>query len=123
MKAGSTANYPALALVLLTLGLVNTLGAAAQLAASRVSVGLQRRLKPVVVKVTAALDYRHIEDEKSWELISRVSRDPVKAIADGAAAFVQFAQIIVSVASVFVLIVSQVWWADWIRLNIRPLPY
>lgn len=108
--------YPALALVLLTLGLVNTLGAAAQLAASRVSVGLQRRLKPVVVKVTAALDYRHIEDEKSWELISRVSRDPVKAITDGAAAFVQFAQILVSVASVFALIVSQVWWAALVIL-------
>lgn len=44
--------WPALALVLLTLGLVNTLGAASQLAASKVSVSLQRSLKPVIVKTS-----------------------------------------------------------------------
>lgn len=103
--------YPALAVILVTLGFVNTLGAVARLMASRVSVALQRSLKPVIVKIHASFDYRHIEDEKSWELISRVARDPVKAITDGVAAFIQFAQILVSIASVFVLIASQVWWA------------
>ena len=103
--------YPALAVILVTLGFVNTLGAVARLMASRVSVALQRSLKPVIVKIHASFDYRHIEDEKSWELISRVARDPVKAITDGVAVFIQFAQILVSIASVFVLIASQVWWA------------
>lgn len=103
--------YPALALVLVTLGVVNTIGAAAKLAASKVSVNLQRGLKPSIVKIFAAFNYKHIENEKSWELISRVSRDPVKAITDGVDAFIQFAQIFVSIASVFVLILSQVWWA------------
>jgi len=103
--------WPALALLLLTLGFVNTLGAAAQFAASKLSVSLQRSLKPIMVKISAALDYKHVENEKSWELISRVSRDPVKAITDGVSAFIQFVRIIVSIASVFVLIVSQVWWA------------
>lgn len=109
--------YPALALVLFTLGFVNMIGAAAKLAASRVSVNLQRSLKPAIVKISAAFDYKHIEEEKSWQLISRVSRDPVKAITDGVGAFIQFAQIIVSVASVFVLIASQVWWAALIILS------
>ena len=108
--------YPALAWVLVTLGFVNTLGAVSKLAASRVSVNIQRSLKPAIVKISAAFDYKHIENEKSWELISRVSRDPVKAITDGVAAFIQFSQIIVSVISVFVLIVSQVWWAALIIL-------
>lgn len=103
--------YPALALVLITLGFVNMVGAVAKLAASKVSVDLQRSLKPAMVKILAAFDYKHIENEKSWELIARVSRDPVKAITDGVDAFMQFIQIIVSVASVFALIVSQVWWA------------
>lgn len=103
--------YPALALVLITLGVVNTIGAGAKLMAARVNVGLQRRLKPDIVRILAAFHYKHIENEKSWELISRVSRDPVKAIMDGVEAFIQFAQIIVSIASVFALIISQVWWA------------
>lgn len=108
--------YPALAMVLVTLGFVNTLGAVARLMASRVSVDLQRRLKPVIVKIHASFDYRYIEDQKSWELISRVARDPVKAITDGVAAYIQFVQILVSIASVFALIVSQVWWAALIIL-------
>ena len=103
--------YPALALVLITLGFVNTIGAASRLAASKVNVNLQRSLKPAIVKTFAAFDYKHIENETSWELISRVSRDPVKAITDGVDAIIQFSQIIVSIVSVFALIVSQVWWA------------
>lgn len=103
--------YQALALVLLTLGLVNTLGAIAKLAASKVSVNLQQSLKPAIVRIIASLDYKHIENEKSWELVSRVARDPVKSITDGVGAWIQFAQIIVSIISVFVLIISQVWWA------------
>lgn len=108
--------WPALALILITLGLVNTMGAGTRLTASKVSVDLQRKLRPVLVRITAAFDYKHIENVKSWELISRVTRDPVKAITDGVAAFIQFAQIIVSIISVFSLIVSQVWWAALIIL-------
>lgn len=103
--------YPALALVLIVLGAVNMTGAAAKWAASGVSIKLQRSQRPAIVKISAALDYKHIENEKSWELISRVSREPEKAIMEGVDAWIQFAQVIVSVASVFVLIVSQVWWA------------
>lgn len=103
--------YQALALVLLILGLVNTLGTIAKLAASKVSVNLQQSLKPAIVRIIASLDYKHIENEKSWELVSRVARDPVKSITDGVSAWTQFAQIIVSIISVFVLIISQVWWA------------
>ena len=103
--------YPALAMVLLTLGFVNTIGAASKLAASKVSVDLERSLRPAIVKIFAAFDYKHIENEKSWELISRVARNPVKSITDGVDALIQFVQIIVSIASVFVLIISQVWCA------------
>lgn len=103
--------YLSLVLLLITLGAVNTIGAVAKLASSRINVNLQRKLKPSLVKIYAAFDYKHIENAKSWELISRVSRDPVKSIMDGMDAFIQFFQIIVSIFSVFLLIVTQVWWA------------
>lgn len=103
--------YLALAVVLVTLYFVNMIGAVIKLTLSRVNVNLQSSLKPALVKIFAALDYKHIENNKSWELISRVSRDPVKAITDAVSAWVQFTQIIVSIVSVFILIVSQVWWA------------
>ena len=53
------------------------------MAASKVRVNLERCLKPTMVKILASFDYKHIENEKNWELISRVFRDPVKSIMDG----------------------------------------
>lgn len=103
--------YLSLGLLLFTLGVSTTIGAVTQLVSSRINLNLQRKLKPSVVKINAALDYKHIESAESWELISRVSRDPVKSIMDGIDAFVQFLQIIISIASVLILIVTQVWWA------------
>jgi len=102
--------YIPLALLLLVLCLATTMGAVVQLVSSRVGLGLQRKLKPAVVGIHSALDFKHIENADSWELISRVSRDPVKSVMDGFGAFMQFMQIILSVASVLVLIVTQVWW-------------
>ena len=109
--------YLPLVLLLFTLGVSTTIGALVQLVSSRINLNLQRKLKPSVIKIYAALDYKHIESAKSWELISRVSRDPVKSIMDGINAFVQFLQIIISVASVLILIVTQVWWAALIILT------
>lgn len=103
--------YLPLLLLLLALGAVNTVGAVARLAASRIKVNLQRKLKPSFIQICAAIDYRHIENAESWELITRVSRDPAKSVMDGVDAFIQLIQIIVSVSSVLLLIVTQVWWA------------
>lgn len=108
--------YLSLGLLLFTLGVSVTIGALCQLDGSRISLTLQRRVKPSMVRIYAALDYKHIENDESWELISRVSRDPVKSIMDGINAFVQFLQIIISIASVLLLIVTQVWWAALIIL-------
>ncbi|MDW2800807.1 ABC transporter ATP-binding protein [Clostridium boliviensis] len=108
--------YLPLVLLLVTLGVTTTLGALIQLAGSRIRLNLQRRLIPSVVRIYAALDYRHIENNTSWELISRVSRDPVNSVMEGMDAYVQFIQIIISLFSVLILIVTQVWWAAFIIL-------
>jgi len=106
--------YMPLVLLLLVLGVSTTIGAAIQLVNSRINLTLQRKLKSAIIEMYAALDYKHIENVESWEIISRVSRDPVKAIMSGFDAFIQFMQIIVSVTSVLVLIATQVWWAVFI---------
>jgi ATP-binding cassette subfamily B protein len=103
--------YVPLILLLFVLGAVNTIGAVAKLARSRVDVNLQRQLKPCFIQICASVDYKYIEDDDSWQLISRVTKDPVGSVMDGVDAFIQFVQIIVSVSSVFLLIVTHVWWA------------
>ena len=100
-----------LILLLLVLGVFTTIGSVSQLVRARISLNLQRALKPAVVEKHAALDFKHIENAESWELISRVSRDPAGSVMDGFGAYLDFMQIIVCVASVLVLIITQVWWA------------
>ena len=106
--------YIPLILLLLVLGVFTTIGSVIQLVSSRIELNLQRKLKPAIVNIHAALDFKHIENAESWELISRVSRDPVKSIMDGFGGMMQMLQIVICVISVLVLIVSQVWWAAFI---------
>ena len=103
--------YMPLILLLLVLGIFTTIGSITQLISARINLSMQRKLKPAIVEINAALDFKHIENTESWELISRVSRDPVKSVMDGFNAFMQFLQILVCIAAVLLLIVTQVWWA------------
>ena len=103
--------YVPLILLLSVMGIFTTIGSVTQLISARISLKLQQSLKPAIVETNAALDFKHIENAESWELISRVSRDPVKSVMEGFGALMQFVQIIVCIASVLILIVTQVWWA------------
>jgi len=103
--------YLPLILLLLVLGIFTTIGGVTQLTGARISLKLRYKLKLAIVEKNAALDFKHIENADSWELISRVSRDPVKSVMDGFNAIMQFLQIIVCIAAVMILIVTQVWWA------------
>jgi len=103
--------YMPLALLLFVLGVFTTIGAVTQLINSRINLNMQKILKPAIVETHAALDFKHIENADSWELIARVSRDPVKSVIDGYIACMQFLQIVICVMSVLILIISQVWWA------------
>ena len=109
--------YIPLILLLIVLGTFTTIGSVTQLISARISLNLMRKLKPVIVDINASLDYKHIENSKSWELISRVSRDPVKSVMDGFGAIMQFLQIVVCIAAVLILIITQVWWAALIIIG------
>ena len=102
--------YLPLLLLLLVLGVYTTIGSVIQLISSRISLNLQQKLKPVIVDIHAMLEYKHIENAESWELISRVSRDPTTAVMDGLNGCMQMMRIVISVIAVLALIVSQVWW-------------
>ena len=103
--------YLPLVLLLLVLGISTTIGSVIQLVSLRINTNLQRNLRPAFVEIIAMLDFKHIENTDSWELISRVSRDPIASLMDGLRSFLTFMQIVASVASVMILIVARVWWA------------
>jgi ATP-binding cassette subfamily B protein len=108
--------YLPLALLLAVLGVFTTIGSVSRLVGTRISLNLRRKLAPALVETCAALDFKHIESAESWELVSRVSRDPAGSLADAFGAFLDFMQIVVCVVSVFALIMAQIWWAALVIL-------
>lgn len=102
--------YPALVLILVVLGVYTTIGSIVQLVDSRIRLDVLRKIKPVLVRAQASLEFKHIENNMHWELIARVLRDPAASLVDGFGAFVLIVQIVISIASVLGLLVAQVWW-------------
>ncbi len=98
-------------LLLAVMGIHTTVGSVIGLIYARIKFRLQDTFKPAVVRKHASLDFKHVENADNWELISRVSKDPATSIMDGFTAYVQFLQILISVSSVLILILTQVWWA------------
>ena len=103
--------YPPLVLLIVVLGLYMTIGSIIQLVDLRIRLDVQHKVMPAVVRAQSRLAFKHIENAADCELISRVSRDPTSSLTNGFSAFVLIVQIIISIASVLWLIVTQVWWA------------
>lgn len=109
--------YLSLIILFIVLCAQNIIDAINNLLISRVELNLQRKLGPAIVKKHAALDYTHIENGQSWELISRVSREPVKSLVEGIDAFMQLIYIFVGLISILFLILTEVWWAALIIIS------
>ncbi len=103
--------YLALICLLVVFGLFSTIGTVIRLVDARIRLDINRKIKLILVRMQASLEFKHIENDKSWELISRVMRDPAAALVDGFGAFCLIVQIIISVLSVLGLLVTQIWWA------------
>ncbi|MCL2093310.1 MAG: ABC transporter ATP-binding protein/permease [Treponema sp.] len=103
--------YLPLLILLLSLGAMTTIDGFFELLNSRLSLKLQAKLQAAMVRIHAGLDYKHIERAETWELISRTTREPVQSIMRGFYGTFMMVEIIIRVASVLVLIITQVFWA------------
>ena len=103
--------YAPLLFLVLVICVNTAIGSVVSLVNARIRLSLQHRLLPANVRIAASMNYKHIENADSWELISRVTRDPVKSVMDGYGSLLTMANIFVSIAAVLALIVANVWWA------------
>lgn len=82
---------------------------------SYINLKLEMRLTCVyrteIAQKRAKLEYRHIEDNDAWELISRVCDDPVGKVTGGFQSIMGAANIVLRVGSLLVILMAQVWWA------------
>lgn len=107
--------YGPLFFLLLILGIVSTIKSFTSLIRERILVDIQLRFKPTIIKKYASLNYIYIEDSKSLELISRVSKEPEKWLLEGFDALMSLAVIIVYLISVSSMIIV---WVKWMAVFI-----
>lgn len=103
--------YSSLFLLLVVFVIFETVESIEKMVDTKIRFEVMKKIKPILVKFQASLEYKYIENDKSWELISRVMRDPATNLVDGFGAYILIVQIVISVASVLGLLIIHVWWA------------
>ncbi|MGI6239478.1 MAG: ABC transporter ATP-binding protein [Christensenellales bacterium] len=87
---------------------------ASQFASRMLTLNLRKNLRTEMLEVCAQLEYRHIENPETWDLISRVTKTPEEEIHGGFAGWGGLTQAItlaLNIASIVALLAAQVWWA------------
>ena len=72
---------------------------------------MTRVYRSAIAEKRAKLEYRHIENNDTWDLINRTCSDPVGKISGGFNNLLSAVYIILRVLSLLVILMAQVWWA------------
>jgi len=115
-RADISATYLPLIFLIVIIGISGILDSFTALLTSRVTFALERKLKPEVLALRAALTYEYIEDSESWELIERISDGLVRTFQRSLAALQVMIRNIGAVIAISGLIVTQLWWAALVLL-------
>ncbi len=74
------------------------------------------KLRPEMIEKCAKLEYRHIEDPKTWDVISRVTKAPENEVNSFVDALLGALTLLLNILSVIGLLLNQVWWAALVTL-------
>lgn len=66
--------------------------------------------KSEVIKKRSRLDYKHIENNETWELINRAASNPETNFYDGFNNILAIGRLIISVISLLTIVTVQIWW-------------
>lgn len=81
---------------------------------SKITINLSESFRVEIIKKRAKLQYQHIENDTTWELVSRVCSDPVKRVFDGFDNIMRLIKMIIQIASLLALLFTHAWWASLI---------
>lgn len=105
--------------LVLLIGLIayqNVVGKLMVFANRKYDFKLEEAFRAAVVDKRARLEYRHIEDNDTWELIQRIGLNPGQKISEGQYNLMEQAATIVRIVSLLSLVMTQVWWAGLVIL-------
>ncbi|GCD13029.1 ABC transporter ATP-binding protein [Clostridium tagluense] len=84
----------------------------------KLEIKLREDLRLGMVKKRARLSYKYIENSESWDLISRVCKDPESKLSKAYINFLDLISMIIKVAGLLFILIAQVWWAALIILAV-----
>ena len=71
---------------------------------------MEKDLKDNINVKRAKLQYKYIEDNDSWELISRTCEDPVRRFVEGFFNILDIMSLCIQIISLYLIVVIHVWW-------------
>jgi len=90
----------------------------------RFDMKITQKYSLAMIEKQARLKYKYIEDNDTWDLISRVCADPLGKIASGMNNLLDIIEVIVTIGSILAVIIKFAWWVGIIIVVIAiPLIY
>lgn len=86
-------------------------GELSKLAQVKLEQSMREKFRTAITEKRARLVYRFIEDNKTWDLISRVAKTPETQIKTAYVELLTMASGLLQVAGVLLLLITHVWWA------------
>ena len=78
---------------------------------AKMKMKLNESFKTAVIEKRAKLEYRHIENSDTWDLINRTCEDPASRIYSGFDHSLRMFDMFIRVGSLLAILFGQVWWA------------
>ena len=78
---------------------------------SKMDISLTEAFRIAVIEKRAMLEYRHVENNETWDLIERVGKDPAGRLGSGFDIILRMIDIFFRVVAIMLVLVVQVWWA------------
>lgn len=110
-QAEMDAIYPALLFYAATVAYDHLYGTFLGFVNTRMNMALTLTFKEQVLAKRASLEYRYIEDDKTWDLINRAAGDPQNKILNGMGSVLDLVFMLVQAGSIIAVLASYVWWA------------
>lgn len=78
---------------------------------TKMNMKLNECFRVAIIEKRAKLEYRHIENNDTWEVINRVCSEPATRVYGGFDVLLRMTNMIVQVGSLLAILFAQVWWA------------
>lgn len=82
----------------------------------KLEFALREKFRVNIIEKVAKLKYKHIENQETWDLISRVSKKPEVVLKNAYINVLSLFSMILRVVGLLLILITQIWWAGVVIL-------